>query len=64
MRITRGLHTKKLRISFVLHSEDVETHSTMSDNSGLFDRLADEICDEAALLIRRIESELPERKEK
>lgn len=45
MIIEVGVHTNKCRIKLKLESEDVETHSFMTDNLGFFRQLGSSLSD-------------------
>jgi hypothetical protein len=48
----RGLHTRGLRIRLILQSEDVDTHSFMSDNSLIFNDIVERLQQAAIADIR------------
>jgi hypothetical protein len=55
--ISCGVHTRGLRLSLVLHSEDGDTHSAMSDNYEYFKKLAARLQERAVELMQ---ADLPE----
>lgn len=62
MKIERGVHTAELRIRLTLQSEDVDTHSVMSDNAELFSVVVDQLGEEAIRRVNFVSAEFKEKK--
>jgi len=59
MKIERGLEHKCVRLRLVIHSEDIYSHSAMSDNAPAFETMADDTRDWAQAAMNAVVDAIP-----